>query len=434
MNFFKFYLRYRETFIIAFQSLYAHRTRSLLTALGIIFGVGAVIAMLSIGEGARQESLEQIEVLGVRNIIIRSAELDEKASEEDEKTRPFGVSIKDAAAIQDICEFTENIAISWESDIDARTYEGELTTTLIGATPAYADIFNIRTSQGSFFIDHHLESYANVCVIGWDVKKELFGFEDPIGKLVKLGDQWFNVIGVIEGRKASTVSDVNVPSANDVIFIPLNTAMAKFPREAGSRSTRRGRRGGNETAFLDRNTIDQIAVQINDETEITEASRVISNILKKRHNNQEDFQVTIPEELIAQSQRTQQIFNIVMGAIAGISLLVGGIGIMNIMLASVLERTREIGVRRAIGATRSTIIVQFLSEAAMLSIAGGIIGILLGWGLTTAITAYAGWRTIVTIPSIFLAFSVAAATGIIFGYYPAKQAAEADVIESLRYE
>jgi putative ABC transport system permease protein len=223
---------------------------------------------------------------------------------------------------------------------------------------------------------------------------------------------------------------------NGSVTIPLTTAMAKFPREQVGGVTRfRGRRRGNsDVTFIDRSTIDQIAVQIRPETDIADAATVMTRLLRQRHNGQEDFTVTIPEQLIEQSQKTQSIFNIVMGAIAGISLLVGGIGIMNIMLASVLERTREIGVRRAIGATRAMIITQFLAEAAMLSIFGGMIGIVVGWTLTEVITAYAEWRTIISPWSILLAFSVAAATGILFGFYPAKRAAEKDVIESLRYE
>ncbi len=214
--------------------------------------------------------------------------------------------------------------------------------------------------------------------------------------------------------------------------------MAKFPRQTAGSSQRRGRRfrgrSSSDDEYLDRSTIDQIAVRIDEHTDIAESATIISHVLQNRHNKQLDFSVTIPEQLIEQSQKTQSIFNIVMGAIAGISLLVGGIGIMNIMLASVLERTREIGVRRAIGATRAMIVTQFLAEATMLSVLGGIIGIILGWALTELITAYAEWRTIISLWSIFLAFSVAAATGIVFGYFPARRAADKDVIEALRYE
>ncbi len=431
------FTRYRESLTIAVQSLTLHKTRSFLTMLGIVFGVGAVIAMLSIGEGAKQESLEQIEVLGVRNIIIRSMVVDDDASETNGASRPLGISRKDAEAIRTVCEFAERITVNWESDIEARTYEGDAQIVLIGTTPEHASIFNIRISEGGFIHPDHLARTANVCVIGSTVKKDLFGFRNPIGELVKLEDQWFTVTGVMEEKKSAVTGGVELPSMNESIIIPLTTAMSKFPREEAGSSRRYGRRRrsrGGEGGYIDRSTIDQIAVQVRKDTDIADAANVITRLIKQRHNGQEDFSVTIPEQLISQSQKTQSIFNIVMGAIAGISLLVGGIGIMNIMLASVLERTREIGVRRAIGATRAMIVTQFLAEAAMLSIFGGILGIFVGWALTGMITAYAEWRTIISAWSIFLAFSVAAATGIIFGYYPAKRAADKDVIESIRYE
>lgn len=429
--------QFRESFSIAVESLALHKMRSFLTMLGIVFGVGAVIAMLSIGEGARQESLEQIEVLGVRNIIVRSMPQPDTDDEVNDAVRPFGITLKDADAIRRVCSFTERHTVNWETDVEARTYQGDARVTLIGTTPAHAAIFNVRLSQGNFIIPHHIEQTANVCVIGSDVRKALFGFQDPINRLVKLQDQWFRVIGVMVSKKEAISSDAALPAANSSVIIPLTTAMAKFPRQdaGSSRSSRRRRfRNRDDNTYLDRNTIDQIAVQVRQETDITEAAAVITRLLRQRHNNQVDFTVTIPEQLIEQSQKTQSIFNIVMGAIAGISLLVGGIGIMNIMLASVLERTREIGVRRAIGATRAMIIAQFLTEAALLSVVGGVMGIALGWILTELITAYADWRTIVSAWSVFLAFTVAVATGIIFGYYPARRAASRDVIEALRYE
>lgn len=433
------FAKYREAISIAYQSLTLHKTRSFLTMLGIVFGVGAVIAMLSIGEGARQESLEQIEVLGVRNIIIRSLPAPKTEDEEGPgSVRPHGISLKDVDAIRSICTFAEQITVNWESDVEARTYHGSASIKLIGTTPEHEDIFNIRLTDGDFLTDHHLSATSNVCLIGSEVKTELFGFANPLHKLVKIEDQWFTVIGVMAAKTEALTGDATLPSLNSGIIIPLTTAMAKFPREMTTSVSRMGRRfrfrNQADNEYLDRSTIDLIAVRIDEETDISEAASIITRLLSMRHGDQHDFTVTIPEQLIEQSQKTQSIFNIVMGAIAGISLLVGGIGIMNIMLASVLERTREIGVRRALGATRAMIVTQFLAEAGMLSVLGGIIGIFLGWTLTEVISAYAEWRTIISLWSIILAFSVAAATGILFGYYPAKRAAEKDVIEALRYE
>jgi putative ABC transport system permease protein len=434
------FLKYRESLGMALQSLSMHKTRTMLTMLGIIFGVGAVIAMLSIGEGARQEALEQIEVLGVRNVIIRSILPEETGQDaEESKSRLMGITTKDAEAIETICSFAERVSVTWETRVDARTYEGHSQTSMIGTTPQYGPMFNVRMSEGQFLLRHHLETKANVCIVGSEISRALFGFRNPVGQLIKLQDQWFSVIGVMEAKKIAKTEDLTVAISNEMILIPLTTAMSKFPREVKSTVRVFGRFGrfrgsSNEGQYLDRSTIDQIAVQVSDEVPITEAARVISRILEQRHNRQKDFTVTIPEQLIEQQQKTQSIFNVVMGAIAGISLLVGGIGIMNIMLASVLERTREIGIRRAIGATKRMVVVQFLAEAVFLSVIGGIIGIGIGWGLTEIITAYAGWRTIVSLWSMVLAFSVAAATGILFGFYPAKKASEKDVIESLRYE
>lgn len=431
-------LQHREALRIALDSLRLHKTRSFLTMLGIVFGVGAVIAMLSIGEGARQESLEQIEVLGVRNVIIRSQDPPDAATDEEAlQSRPLGISLKDADAIREVCDFVENLTVNWETSVEARTYEGKQSVTLIGSTPAHRDIFNVRLSSGGFLNDHHLRQTANVCVIGSEARQALFGFKDPLFQMVKLQDQWFTVIGVMQEKARATTGGITLPEANVSVIIPITTAMAKFPRDVESTSMRSGRRRrfrSSEQQYIDRNTIDQIAVQVRDEMPIEEAAVIIRRLLVQRHNQKEDFTVTIPEQLIEQSQKTQSIFNIVMGAIAGISLLVGGIGIMNIMLASVLERTREIGVRRAIGATRTMIITQFLAEASMLSIFGGLLGVILGWGLTELITAYADWRTIISGWSILLAFSVAVITGIVFGFYPARRAADQDVIESLRYE
>jgi len=435
-----FISRHREPLQIAVTSLTLHKTRSLLTMLGIVFGVGAVISMLSIGEGARRETLEQIEILGVRNIIIRSLEQDAEESEPGETVRkPMGITLKDAQAVKEVCGFAEKVAPTWETKVEARTYSGSSKATLVGATPDYAGMFNVRMSGGAFLNASNLDATANVCVIGSEIRYALFGFEDPLNRLVKIEDQWFTVLGVMEQKQSLQTLDLPMSSANAMIFIPLTTAISKFNRELAVSSTvvfGRGRRRFAQQApqFVDRNTVDQITVQGDRDTPIEEAARVITRLLVSRHNMNMDFSVTIPDQLIEQSQKTQGIFNIVMGAIAGISLLVGGIGIMNIMLAGVLERTREIGVRRAIGATRSMIVVQFLAEATLLSIAGGIAGILLGWGLTNIITAYAGWRTIISFWSIALAFGVAAGTGILFGYYPAKRAADADIIEALRYE
>ncbi|MBE0644537.1 MAG: ABC transporter permease, partial [Bacteroidetes bacterium] len=225
------FMQNREALRIALESLRLHKTRSFLTMLGIVFGVGAVIAMLSIGEGARQESLEQIEVLGVRNIIIRSQDPpDENADEEALQSRPLGISLKDADAIRDVCDFVDNIAVNWEATAEARTYDGKARVSLIGYTPEHAKIFNVRLSSGGFLHKHHLKQTANVCVIGSEARQALFGFQDPLFRMVKLQDQWFTVIGVMQEKSLGTGSGIGLPESNSSVIIPITTAMAKFPR------------------------------------------------------------------------------------------------------------------------------------------------------------------------------------------------------------
>jgi len=289
---------------------------------------------------------------------------------------------------------------------------------VVGTEPQYPWVMNFHVERGSFICHSDMEDYRRVCVLGSAIKRELFPLEDAVGRRVKIGDSWFAVIGVMEekgtaGGKAGTIS---VRNLNRDVYIPLNTALKRFAREP-----------------LD-SEVSEITVKVGNADGIRETANIITEILKRRHHGVSDYEIIIPEELLKASQRTQRIFNIVMGAIAGISLLVGGIGIMNIMLATILERTREIGVRRAIGAKQRDILGQFLIEAVVLSVSGGLIGILLGFGMTRVIALYAGWTTVVSLGAVILAFGVSASIGMIFGIYPAHKAARLDPIEALRYE
>ena len=276
-------------------------------------------------------------------------------------------------------------------------------------------VMNYQPQQGSFFNYFDEIAARRVCVLGAGIKRDLFYFRDPLGERLKIGDDWFTVVGVME-RKMSSSTEAAGNDMNQQIYIPLTASLQRFTLEPFE------------------SEVDRIVARVNEPDRVREAANIVQTTLARRHNNAGDYQISIPEELLRQRQQTQRIFNIVMGCIAGISLLVGGIGIMNIMLASVLERTREIGIRRAIGATRKDIMGQFIFEAGLLSFIGGITGIVLGWSMTYIITLYAGWKTIVSIFSVLLAFGVSAAVGILFGFYPARQAARLDPIESLRYE
>jgi putative ABC transport system permease protein len=281
-------------------------------------------------------------------------------------------------------------------------------------------------------------------VLGGDVKNKLFHFEQPMGQSIKIDDEWFAVIGVMARQRTPSkkVENLDVRNLNVDVYIPLTTAQSKLVRFKASNAGANVRffgggvsvSGGNNKTPRPKMELDEITVKLASEDRIEELTDIITRILARRHFGVRDYEIVVPEALVQQSQKTQQIFNVVMGAIAGISLLVGGIGIMNIMLASVLERTKEIGIRRAVGATRADVLTQFLFEAFFISVVGGVIGIMTGWLLTSAITLYAGWPTVVSFPAVILAFTVSAAVGIGFGYYPAKKAASQNPIESLHYE
>jgi putative ABC transport system permease protein len=405
-------MNYRESFNVGVDALRTHKLRSLLTMLGIIFGVAAVISMLSIGEGAKEEALQQIAQMGINNIIVQNLQAEDTAEGSDSDNKSQGLRMADAAAILEVNPLLEGSVPQRVLNVTAQYGSERVSTMVIGTLPDYALVMEYRAAHGTFF--NYLDELETrrVCVLGAELKRELFYFRDPLGARVKLEDDWFTVVGIME-RKFTVDGGEDM---NRQIYIPLSTALQRFKREPFE------------------SEIDRIVARVAEPERVREAANIVFATLQRRHQQAQDFQISIPEELLRQRQRTQRIFNIVMGCIAGISLLVGGIGIMNIMLASILERTREIGVRRAIGATRKDIMGQFLFEAALLSICGGLVGVVLGWAMTGVITLYAGWKTIVSLFSIGLAFGVSAAVGIAFGFYPARQAAMMDPIVALRYE
>ncbi len=434
----------RESMRIGLGGLITHKLRSVLTALGIIFGVAAVIAMLSIGEGARQEALEQIKLMGVNNIIIRSKDVTMQGLRGAKASFSTGLIMLDGQAIKEICPGVQYVVPQWEKTAPAQYRSERRDVRVVGTSPEFLDAFGYQVAEGTFLKKSHLEAEDNVCVIGSDVKTAFFHFENPVGKQIKIDNQWFSIIGIMQPQVApeKKIGGLQVRNLNLDVYIPISTAQMKMDRmKAGSGGGGVTFFGGGAIFFssgdqtaLPRNLLNQITVKVSSEDKIDETTGIIQRIMERRHFGIEDYDVIVPEVLMEQSQQTQRIFNVVMGAIAGISLLVGGIGIMNIMLASVLERTKEIGVRRAVGATRGDVLGQFLFEAVFLSIVGGLLGVGLGYGLTKAITLYAEWRTVVSVPAILLAFTVSAVVGIGFGYYPARKAAIQNPIESLRYE
>ncbi len=412
-----------EIFKTGISGLSAHKLRTFLTTLGIVFGIAAVIAMLSIGEGAKREALRQINVLGVKNIIVRYSKPDKNNKKKNKSKSVYkeGLTLEDARAVKDIIPSVKRVAV--HKKLESPLWKGskKIKANILGVSAGYRDILSLNISQGSFLRENLRETAERVCVIGSRIKRETYPFENPIGKDLRIGDQWFRIIGVTSGRPtAGDISDkVKVRNMNRDVYIPLDALLRRFDED---------------NYASEDSEIDALIAGMKDIDSVQRGLPVIKRIMNRRHREKEDYSIIVPEALIRQSRSTQRIFNIVMGCIAGLSLLVGGIGIMNIMLASVYERTREVGIRRAMGALKRDIIGQFLIEAVLISLAGGIIGILLGYALTVVITLYAGWDTIVTFGSVILAFGVSAGVGIAFGIYPAFRASNLDPIEALRYE
>lgn len=436
-------------FYIALEAVIANRLRSLLTALGIIFGVAAVIAMLAIGNGAQQEILEQIRLVGVNNIIIEPIveQVEEEVetsgsgpSMEKNKFSP-GLRMLDVEAIQASVPGIQKI--SPEVVLDTYIVKSGIrrSAKLVGVMPEYFEVTNFDLREGKMFTEANLTRGDPVCIIGRGVQTRFFSKENPIGKKIKSGNQWLEVVGVLEERIVSdqTIAKLGIRDFNMDVYVPIQTMFVRYKNRdmitAGSiMAARSQNQSGTSQGPTNYHQIDKLVVQVEESSMLNPTAEVISRILERRHLNVIDYEITIPELLLKQQQRTQNIFNIVLGAIAGISLLVGGIGIMNIMLASVMERIKEIGLRLSLGAKKTDIVNQFLFEAIMISVSGGIIGVILGIVLANLVSRFGDFPTIITFTSIFISFSVAATVGLVFGITPAKRAANQDPITSLRYE
>ena len=402
-------------------SLFAHKLRSLLTMLGMIFGVGAVVAMLSITAGAQKEMMSFIDQLGVNNIIVEAHEALDRNELQTVRAISPGLTFRDYRAISE--NVSGLVAITPRKRFKPQKLlpkTNQDPPQLVGVFPNFVEINSLKLVAGRFFTEDENKSSAPVCVLGETAKVNLLGYDNAVGKYVKVNDTWLQVIGVLTPQ-ASGDADVEGASAsnrNNLIIAPLNTVMRRFE---------------DNTSYL-KDEIDGIYMKVGPNVDSIETSNVVKAILTATHKDAGDFSTIVPAGLLEQKKQTQMIFNVVMICIAGISLLVGGIGIMNIMLATVLERTREIGIRRAIGARQADIVRQFLTEAVLISIAGGLIGIGFGVTLSKIIASAAGWSTLVTSSSIGIAFGVSVFIGLLFGIYPAVQAAKLDPIEAIRYE
>jgi putative ABC transport system permease protein len=398
-----------------------HKLRSLLTMLGMIFGVAAVIAMLSIGAGARQQIMALIEQMGVRNVIVEAHEA--SAWEDMEKVRKFseGLTLRDFRVI------SANVAGLVQGTPRKRFVPSRMVPkpahdmpVVFGVQPNYQQIAGLKMSAGRFFDENESIHAAPVAVLGQGARAALFGQMDAVGRYVKVNEQWFHVIGVAGPQLSAQNASNSLPSQdlNNLVYVPLYAAMLRL----------------DDSKSQLKDEIDGMYLQMSSSLDTLPASDVVRSLLNTSHRDAGDFTVIAPAELLAQQQRTQHIFDLVMVAIASISLLVGGIGIMNIMLASILERTREIGVRRALGARQRDVIRQFLVEAVLISLLGGLIGIAFGFGMSRLVAWLAGWSTVTTASSILLAFVFSVSVGLLFGIYPARKAARLDPVEAIRHE
>ena len=403
------------------ENLSTHKLRSLLTMLGMIFGVAAVVAMLSIGAGAQQKVMAFIEQLGVRNLIIEAHEaVNWQALQKVRRTSP-GLTLNDyetlRKGIPGIEESTPRKRVQLSKILPKPQQDSPV---VYGVKSGYTTIGNLRVVDGRFFTPEEDAAAAPVCVLGAAAKDSIFGATNAVGEYVKLNDQWFHVVGVVAPQVTSQadISGVRNEDQNNLIYAPLRSVISRLEESQ---------------AWL-KDDIDGIYLHLASANDSPADAEIARGILNTTHRDAGDFSIVVPAELLAQQKRTEQLFNTVMVAIASISLLVGGIGIMNIMLAAILERTREIGVRRAVGARQRDIVRQFIVEAVLISFAGGLLGIVVGFGMSEMIGWFAGWSTVVTITSILLAFFVSISVGLVFGIYPALKAARLDPVEAIRYE
>ena len=409
------------------SSLLLHKLRSFLTTLGVLFGVASVIAMLAVAEGASEEAQDQIRQLGSQNVILRSVKPPEdRISNQETRVLTYGLTHDDLARIEDTFPGVDAVVPILHVPEEVR-FVSKVCSPLVMCVPArYLDVTGRVMHQGRFLTAADDRSYSSVCVLGYEVARYLFPFESSLGQRVKIGSEYFDVVGVMYPRVP--IGQIRTDPGREVggdVFLPLGTGQKIF---------------GERQVIIRSGTMDIQEVQLH---EIVIAVDLPQNVpfvaaacrtMLAREHSEKDYEVIVPLELLLRAAETKRIFSIVLGSIAGISLLVGGIGIMNVMLATVTERTREIGVRRALGAKRRHIVTQFLIETVVLSSCGGLAGVALGLAIPAIVEHTSNMKTIVTPGAPILALGISVATGVIFGLYPAWRAATMDPVEALRHE
>ncbi|MEZ7854482.1 MAG: ABC transporter permease [Cyclobacteriaceae bacterium] len=428
---------------IAFEAVLSNRVRSILTGLGIIFGVAAVIAMLAIGNGAQKEIIDQIKLVGLNNIVIKpiieqteeQVSSDDPFNKEKNKYSP-GLTLKDKNAIAKMLPNIQAISPEIVKDTYIMNKGIRRSAKLVGVEPPYFKLFNFELEEGTMFNEQNLIHGMPVCIIGKSIKAKFFPSENPIGKKLKCGNQWLTVMGVLEQRIISenSIKRLGIRDYNMDVYVPLKTVLIRYENRDLITKSMIKKADKDNTTTTNYHQLDRLVLQVAETEKLSATADIIARMLARKHFDVVDYEIEIPELLLKQQQRTNDVFNYVLGAIAGISLLVGGIGIMNIMLASVLERIKEIGLRLSIGAKKTDIVFQFMFEAIMISATGGIIGIFTGVLMAYGVSAFANIPTIISFGSIVISFGVATLIGLIFGIAPARKAAQQNPITSLRYE
>ena len=396
---------------LAWQGLALHKLRSTLSAIGIVFGVTAVVSMMSVGEGARREILAEIGRLGLTRISVRAGGLSEEAESEAVALQSPGLTLRDAEAISEVCPTVANLAPLRVRSVQVVASNRRVEALLIATTPSFESTEEVVIASGRFLSDSDLRDAKRVIVLGHDLSKGLFPYQDAMGKRVRVGEEWYSVVGTLGGRERS-----------------------KRENRIGGRDINRSALTPLTSLPMLRGLVDEIAITIVDSDEVSGSARLIDSVLRRRHRGASDFDVVVPKDLLAGYERARFQFNVLVGTVAAISLLVGGIGIMNIMLANVSERTREIGIRRSLGASRVDIVEQFLAEAVLLTGAGGAAGILLGVVASFAVSRFAGWPTATSGATLLTALILAGTTGVGFGIFPAWEAASKNPVDALRHE
>lgn len=437
-------LYFQRNIKLALEGINQNKLRAFLTALGIIFGVFAVVAMLAIGNGAKKSILDQLKVIGTNNIVINSIPPDpsgksngeDDMSKEEKKSYSPGLNMLDVKAIQKLVPEIENLSIESGSDVKILFEKNTIKSKCQAVNNDFFKINNLNLYKGSYFTEYHNDNASRVCVLGANAASRLFLGKNPIGHKVKANNVIFTVIGVLKRRMISkeTLTKLDINNYSNNIFIPLETYKMRVDNKIRIGREDVKRSNDDDSDIVNYHQLDKVIVKVKDASKMESTAELLSRLLLRRHNEQADFEIKVPELLIKQQQNTQETLNFILAVIAGISLLVGGIGIMNIMLASVLERIKEIGLRRSIGATEKDIVYQFLLEAVCISLAGGIIGVILGIGGAKIIATYADIATDISFGSIMVSFVIAVGIGIIFGIMPAKKAAKLDPITALRTE